>query len=187
MPKTNRTRFALLGLLTMGPQTGYGLKRLFEERMSHFWSESLGQIYPTLARLRKEGLVIAEEHDEGSRRRIEYTITDAGRAALGAWLETPSAPQPVRNELLLKLFLAGPATFDPLLRDVRAQGAGYAGLLAAYPAIRDQIERVAPTPLHERVWKLNLRLGELVTEARHRWCEEAAAELEALQSREEKP
>jgi DNA-binding PadR family transcriptional regulator len=155
--------------------------------MSHFWSESLGQIYPTLARLRDEGLVVAEDREAGQRKRIEYTITPAGRKELAAWLMTPSAPQPVRNELLLKLFLAGPGTFDALLEDVRGQGSQYAAILDRYPALTGEIEKAAPTPVHERIWKLNLRLGQLVTEARRQWCLEAAEELESLRTMKETP
>ncbi|MGH9601902.1 MAG: PadR family transcriptional regulator, partial [Terriglobales bacterium] len=48
---TNTTRFALLGLLSLGPQSGYDLKKRMEQSIAHFWSESYGQIYPTLRRL----------------------------------------------------------------------------------------------------------------------------------------
>lgn len=180
MSKQNRTRFAVLGLLATEPLSGYGLKRRFEERMSHFWSESLGQIYPTLSRLKTEGLVRAKPRQEGNRRRIEYTITARGRRELAAWLAEPSAPQPVRNELLLKLFLATPATLDALAADLRRHGDQYALQLAGYPGFKAQIEQLAPAPLQEQLWKLNLRLGELVTEARLSWCREAAAALKAL-------
>ena len=43
MPRVNRTRFAILGMLTSGPRSGYDLKKDFEEQISNFWSESLGK------------------------------------------------------------------------------------------------------------------------------------------------
>lgn len=180
MPKQNRTRFAVLGLLAFGPHSGYSLKRRFEERMSHFWSESLGQIYPTLARLKADGLVEAQPQQDGNRQRIEYSITRQGRRELAEWLVAPSTPQPVRNELLLKLFLATPETLPALCEDVHRHGVQYTAQLGSYAQYTAAIEKVAPSPLQEKLWKLNLRLGELVTEARKTWCAEALQVMNEL-------
>ena len=57
MARISRTRFAVLGSLTLGDRSGYDLKREIERRMSAFWAESVGQIYPTLKHLQNEGLV----------------------------------------------------------------------------------------------------------------------------------
>ena len=54
MARENRTRFAILGMLMSGPKSGYDLKQDFEQRISPFWSESLGQIYPALHRMDEE-------------------------------------------------------------------------------------------------------------------------------------
>lgn len=185
MPKQNRTRYAVLGLLSFGPHSGYDLKRRFEERMNHFWSESLGQIYPTLSRLKDEGLVHARRDTGAGRERIEYTITARGRKELAQWLSSASTPQPVRNELLLKVFLSTPDSLSALADDIRGQAQIYSALLSQYGQFETQIEAVAPAPLQARLWKLTLRLGELVAEARHTWCEEALQELEALNPKQE--
>ena len=75
MSRINRTQFAILGMLSLGEKSGYDLKRDFEQRVQHFWSESLGQIYPTLHRLRKQHLV--ESRSESGRGRPGRTIYDS--------------------------------------------------------------------------------------------------------------
>ena len=50
----NKSRFAVLGMLSMGLETGYQMKKHVEENLGHFWSESYGQIYPILGQLRAE-------------------------------------------------------------------------------------------------------------------------------------
>ena len=55
MAKKQKTRSAILGLLSWQPMSGYDIKKLIEMGLRHFWSESYGQIYPTLEQLVKEG------------------------------------------------------------------------------------------------------------------------------------
>jgi DNA-binding PadR family transcriptional regulator len=76
MKRTNKSRYALLGMLSSGPKTGYEIKAIFERSLQHFWSESYGQIYPTLAKLTKEGLVSFEtKKTVNSGVKKVYTIT----------------------------------------------------------------------------------------------------------------
>lgn len=62
--RTSQSRFALLGLLNLGPMSGYDLKQLIGWSIGHFWREGYGQIYPTLKDLEAEGLVRREERAE---------------------------------------------------------------------------------------------------------------------------
>src|SRR5688572_19811352 len=105
MARTNRTRYVILGLLSGGPRSGYDIKRVIEETISHFWSESYGQIYPTLQTLMEEGLATADtDVQEGKPSRKVYSLTEAGRAELRSWISAPVDQTPVRLELLLKLY-----------------------------------------------------------------------------------
>jgi DNA-binding PadR family transcriptional regulator len=102
---TNRTRYAILGALTVAPMSGYGLRQFFDQSVSFFWRESYGQIYPILKQLRRERLITTRrgtrgEHSSG---RPQYVITSRGREALRAWLSEAVELQPPRQELLLKL------------------------------------------------------------------------------------
>lgn len=96
-------REGLLALLAGGPRHGYQLKVDFEAATGGAWTLNVGQVYSTLERLQRDGLVGAED-DDGQKR---YSLTAAGREELAAWFEEPpvDAPPP-RDELLLKVLLA---------------------------------------------------------------------------------
>ena len=84
---------AVLGALTFAPATGYAVRAGIRDVLGQFWSESVGQIYPTLTRLLAEGMVAASP---GSRSgSSQYAITPAGRWRLGELLREPirTAPQ----------------------------------------------------------------------------------------------
>ena len=105
MAKENKSRYAVLGMLSLRPMSGYDLKKYIELGTSNFWSESYGQIYPMLKQLAEEGLTSSHvEKREGRPERHVYTLTDKGWDALRHWLTEPVESQLARNELLLKLF-----------------------------------------------------------------------------------
>lgn len=115
-------RYALLGLLTEGPASGYDLAKAFEGELgTHAWNAGYNRIYPELARLADGGLI--EPADQGARGRRTYAITPAGRRELRAWLMEPRNGRAVRNEPVLRMFLL--SALDPddartVLRDIAA-------------------------------------------------------------------
>jgi DNA-binding PadR family transcriptional regulator len=99
-------REGLLALLDREPAHGYQLKTGFEAATGGVWSLNVGQVYTTLERLERDGLVASEETDEQTGKR-PYRITAAGTDALGAWwAATPSDDPPPRDELMVKVLLA---------------------------------------------------------------------------------
>ncbi|MFY1700991.1 PadR family transcriptional regulator [Micromonospora sp. WMMA1923] len=98
-------RHGLLALLERGQMYGYQLRAAFEESTGSTWPLNIGQVYTTLARLERDGLVRPlPESDAGQR---PYEITDAGRADLALWFATPiSRTDRPRDELAIKLALA---------------------------------------------------------------------------------
>src|SRR6059058_6502680 len=98
-------RDGLLALLEEGPQYGYQLRCTFESRTGGTWPLNIGQVYTTLARLERDGLVTAEG-DDGEGHQI-YALTEAGSAELDLWFRTPvaRADRP-RDELAIKMSLA---------------------------------------------------------------------------------
>ena len=99
---------ALLGLLESGPKHGYDLKRAYDRRFDHNRSLHYGQVYSTLSRLLKSGLVTeagVEAGDGPDRKR--YAITDAGVTDVESWLNTPEKPDVyLQNVLHAKVVLA---------------------------------------------------------------------------------
>lgn len=106
MAKENKSKYAILGMLSQGPMSGYAIKKAIEHSVANFWNESYGQIYPILKQLAEEGLTVSHaEKQEGKPERYVYTLTDKGRNELHQWLIEPIEEYTVeRNELLLKLF-----------------------------------------------------------------------------------
>jgi DNA-binding PadR family transcriptional regulator len=97
-----------LGLLESGPRHGYDLKRSFDERFGQDRPLAYGQVYATLARLLKNGLVRVDGTEQGDGpERKRYAITDAGVTDVAAWLETPEKPEPyLHSTLYTKVALA---------------------------------------------------------------------------------
>lgn len=98
-------KYGLLALLEQGPQYGYQLRAAFEERTGSTWPLNIGQVYTTLSRLERDGLVRELPDGEGGHR--SYEITPEGRADLALWFASPlSRTSRPRDELAIKLSLA---------------------------------------------------------------------------------
>ena len=98
-------RHGLLALLDQGPRYGYQLRTEFEARTGSTWPLNVGQVYTTLSRLERDGLVAPSgEDDEGH---VFYAVTELGRQELRSWFDTPvDRRSPPRDELAIKLAMA---------------------------------------------------------------------------------
>ncbi|MFE3455049.1 PadR family transcriptional regulator [Nonomuraea sp. NPDC059194] len=98
-------RHGLLALLSQGPRYGYQLRAEFEASTGATWPLNIGQVYTTLSRMERDGLVASGEEDEQGR--VVYTVTEAGRAEMERWFSTPVAQSDrPRDELVIKLAMA---------------------------------------------------------------------------------
>lgn len=113
-------KHSLLALLTQGPRYGYQLRSEFEERTGATWPLNIGQVYTTLDRLERDGLV-EDTGDDGEGHRV-YAITDAGRTEVADWFAQPATPStPPRNELAIKLAIAVTTPGVDVERVIQAQ------------------------------------------------------------------
>src|SRR6478672_2108683 len=109
-PKTERgsVQNALLALLAQRPRHGYELHDLFEAALGGHWELNTGQIYSSLERLARDGLVVEDSIEKGGGpdKRL-WSLTEAGLAELHAWFAA-AVPRDyrLRDELYLKLMLA---------------------------------------------------------------------------------
>ncbi len=110
-------KFPLLSILATGPAHGYELKQRFESRFEPVWgSINIGQVYSTLQRMQRDGLVHSHEVEQTDRPSKQvYQVTEAGLKALHEWLLASSPGPRVRDEFFMKLVLAQLAGLaDPL-------------------------------------------------------------------------
>ena len=99
-------RHALLALLSEGPKYGLQLRQEFESRTGEVWPLNVGQVYTTLQRLERDGLVESDDAaEEGPQK--GFHITAEGQAELDEWLRTPpDFSAPPRDELVIKVLIA---------------------------------------------------------------------------------
>jgi len=99
-------RHALLALLSEGPKYGLQLRQEFEARTGEVWPLNVGQVYTTLQRLERDGLVESDD-PEGEGPQKGFRITAAGGRELAQWLRTPAeTASPPRDELVIKVLVA---------------------------------------------------------------------------------
>ncbi len=105
-------------MLNIEPMSGYELKQEIAQSTFHFWTESDGQIYPTLNTLTELGCIDCLERPIGERSRKIYSITESGVKRLQDWLAKDIERVTVRHELLLKLFFGHNTTKQVLLNHI---------------------------------------------------------------------
>ena len=181
MRKKNKSRYAVLGLLSTGPMSGYDIKKRFEKIASNFWNESYGQIYPILKRLNSEGLATkAIEKQEGKPDRHIYTLTLKGQKKLMQWLKEPVDHQIGQHEILLKLFFGSMNPVMENINQIRHLRALHEKELSDLQSVREQMEN-EKTDSHQLLYRLmTIRFGELVNEAFLQWSRETIGILEKM-------
>ena len=172
---------ALLGLLSLGPMSGYELRQVIGDSIGNFWSESFGQIYPTLKRLEAEGLVTGKEGDRAGSTR--YELTDLGLERMGEWLAVSPRPSVPRNERLLKLFFGDLAPLPTVIRQIEEQRERAVADLARYEAIAAEIVTHNQGKPGLPFWLMTVRYGIAGARAEIGWCEETLRELKGNRAR----
>src|SRR6266545_5020213 len=178
MARASQTETAVLGGLRVMPMTGYALREAIPDVLGHFWSESFGQIYPTLADLERKGYV----HRVGTRRTgaSTFAITPSGTARLKQLLAQPVQPVPPRNGLMLRLFFGrqlGPEACRSLVQQARIEAER---ALARYRTLRQELQE-QDNAADRPYWLLTVSAGEHSAQAAIDWADEALGALDDLQ------
>lgn len=179
MAKRNKTRYALLGLLSAQPMSGYDVRKSIQQSMGLFWNESFGQIYPALKTLVDDGLATKTTEAQTDRPdRIVYAITNAGEAELRKWLVEPVEQEARRMEILLKLFLGHLVAPADNLRHLARFRALQAQMLQQCREAERHIRKgAAQRPDHDYVL-MTARYGVHASLAQMNWCDEAIGYLQ---------
>jgi DNA-binding PadR family transcriptional regulator len=179
--RTRNSDYAILGMLSLEPMSGYEIKRAIEQSVAHFWRESFGQIYPTLKRLVAEGLIRSVSERPGDKNgRQSYALTAAGRKHLRTWLAQTSEPQPPRNQLMLKLFFGSAVPTDVTRQHLQEFRRRQEESLAALTALEKQLNAVDSPSVDTVYWQITLSHSLHRARAELRWCDEALARISSL-------
>lgn len=163
-------KHGLLALLDQGPRYGYQLRAEFEARTGSTWPLNVGQVYTTLGRLDRDGLVAPDGEDgEGH---VFYRITDEGRRELQEWFDAPVArgDRP-RDELAIKLAMAVTVPGVDVAAVVQSQRAHTLRALQDYTRLK---ARAADDDL---AWQLVLESLVFQAEAEVRWLDHCESRL----------
>jgi PadR family transcriptional regulator AphA len=169
---------SLLGLLSLGPMSGYEMRAMMERSTANFWTESYGQIYPALKRMVKDGLATVEEQSKDGRAKKVYKLTGEGERRLRKWLAVETRTQMQRNELLLKIFFGDRAERGAIAAQVVAERERCEKSLEWYEATMLVIETQQARHPAMPYWRMTLRYGIAEAKAVMVWCDETFAELE---------
>ena len=181
MAASNRTEFAVLGLLALGARSGYDIKKMADEGMGHFWNENFGHIYPVLKRLNRQGLVTsAVEPQEGRPDRTVYVLTPQGHEHLQTWFAMPIEPVPPRDELLLKLSLGPLAKPGDLIRQIEDYRDAQQARLADLNALAEVAGAEEAHNPRLAFWLLTVDQSRAVLTARVAWAERTLSGLRTM-------
>ncbi|GAA3033151.1 helix-turn-helix transcriptional regulator [Kitasatospora albolonga] len=168
-------RHGLLALLDQGPRYGYQLRTEFESRTGATWPLNVGQVYTTLGRLERDGLVVPDGEDEEGH--VFYAVTEKGRAELRSWFDTPvPRTNPPRDELAIKLAMAVTVPGVDVTAVVQGQRRHSMKALQDYTRLKGQA-LTAQESGSDLAWLLVLEQLIFQTEAEIRWLDHCETRL----------
>ncbi len=171
-------KYAILGMLSLRPMSGYDIRKTVQQSISHFWSESYGQIYPALKQLQSQKLVKRVRGvQQGRPARQVFTLTPAGRRALRQWLVNRPQWRPFRNELLLKLFFGRLAPTAACVEHVQQFRQRQDDLLGTYRQLEAWLQSEHNDHPDLPFWSMTLSYGLHEARALRAWCDETLAAL----------
>lgn len=180
MRRTNKTEFAILGFLSLEPMSGYDMKVAISRTIDFFWAASYGQLYPTLKSLHRDGCISRSvDARDSARTRHVYRLTEKGRKKLAAWLQAEIEPEPVRNELLLKLFFGNAVDWSYHRTHLHRYLEEQQAKLKIFGQIQKGVLTSQEQDPSHALWLSTLRYGIHIARARIRWCRETLAALES--------
>ncbi|MFF8380399.1 PadR family transcriptional regulator [Streptomyces sp. NPDC015661] len=174
-------RHGLLALLERGPRYGSQLRTEFESRTGSTWPLNVGQVYTTLNRLERDGMVAQGGEDEAGH--TLYAITDSGRAELRTWFEKPvDRTSPARDELAIKLAMAVGAPGVDIRDVIQSQRRHTVKAMQDYTRLKAQallaVEGGGGAGARDDVaWLLVLEQLIFQTEAEARWLDHCESRL----------
>ncbi len=185
-------RQAMLAILEQGPMYGYQLRAEFEQRTGETWPLNIGQVYTTLTRLERDGMVEVVEAEVRSElaghggageplatdRTHVYRATEAGRGQVSEWFATPvPRTQPPRDELAIKLAIAVTLPGVDIGAIIQRQRSATMTALQDYTRLKRSGRAATPQEPADLAWSLVLDSLVFDAEAEVRWLDHCEARL----------
>jgi len=180
-------RHGLLGLLSYESMTGYDLTKEFNDSLGHFWQAKSSQIYRELDAMEQNGWLSSKRviQDDKPNKRV-YSLTDAGKSELHAWLfsmnKLENYPK-MRSAVLMRIFFGGEidnAQTLELFHKYRDATVEYIqrmeSIVKAFEA--GEFDDYAGDPQKAKYWMLTAMYGEIMNKASLEWIDKALTILE---------
>jgi PadR family transcriptional regulator AphA len=173
MALKNRSMYAILGILSIRPSTGYDIKKYSDQVLAGFWNENFGHIYPTLKKMLESGMIETVSQEVNDKKRL-YKITEKGKQELHLWLLENTAPQPVRSEFMLKIMFSNSLPADKVIHMLENYKTSHKDSLKKYSQMQEELDQGIQEISKERYLYINavLRRGILSDKAVIQWCDE---------------
>lgn len=179
--------YAMLGLLSYGPMTGYTLKKIFDKSISQVWAASLSQIYRELGKLEKKGWVSSniQKQEDRPDKRI-YEITDEGKTAFLTWLDhfPEKLMAPKRDEFMLRIFFGAQMDKKGIIIEFKrfiSQNKDYLKMLTEIESnfdIHNTGFSLESPEKEELFWHLTIKRAKMTLNTVIKWAEESIEEIE---------
>ena len=178
MARKQTTKYAILGMLSIRPMSGYDIKKMISESIGNFWQESYGQLYPALEKLVDEKLVRHQSPSlESGRAKKIYALTKTGQKTLAKWLEEPVSSIVIRNELLLKLFFGHEMTETQRREHIENHKTKAQEKLKSFKMIEKTLRSNKANSDKVLHWITTLKYGQCIAEAEIKWAKEILTSL----------
>jgi DNA-binding PadR family transcriptional regulator len=183
LAKVNKTKYAILGVLSQMSGSGYDIKKTCDSSIAYFWNENYGHIYPVLKKMEIEELITKQiEQTEGRPAKNVYSITKKGREELKKWLMLPVEHDPIRSEFLLKIFWSKDIPIENVIEKIQKEKEDCEKNLQQYLKV-EKFLKSEETQIDKKnlaLWLSTLNYGRHDEESKIKWCEETVESLKAI-------
>ncbi len=172
MKRESKTPFAILGILSQCEMNGYEIKQYIQSTIRFFWSESFGQIYPTLKKLLDEGLIRELEKKQASGKvKKVFKITKLGLKEFKTWMENSMIHSTKRDELLFKVFFARHMDKNIFSQQMDLEHRKNLENIASLKQFKKELDTEWKTHPDFKYWNLTLEYSEKQTNLNLEWIE----------------
>lgn len=174
----SKTGYAILGVLSIEPLSGYGIREFMKENTSGFWTESDGQIYPAVKKLLSQKLIkVIKSESKGDKRKTMYDITKKGKDALASWLKEDAEKNSIRDEFILKLFCGANSDVDVNIDHINKKMYDIKKIISNLEKVKILLAEHEKESQHYLYWDSCIEYGLTIQKAKLQWCESVIKKL----------